>query len=154
MILPPCPAMWVQLCRAGVSFASHGLMAAVLTVSRSLLWEGHSQLVALEGHQFLSGSCAIDFTLKIILRGICVRGKQQGGRVGGWTQSREGALYLRRRCRWDSLCKRSSAEVHLLAGYGQRLHNACQHTLPGSSTSEGCQPPESRCRGAVPVSSI
>ena len=31
--------------------------------------------------------------------------------------------------------------MHLLAGCGQWLHNACQHTLPGSGTSEGCQPP-------------
>lgn len=31
--------------------------------------------------------------------------------------------------------------MHLLAGCGQWLHNACQHTLPGSGTSEGCQSP-------------
>lgn len=93
------------------------------------------------------------------MRGICARGKQRcqrcsSGRVGWWTWSREGALQLHRRCWWDGLCKGSSAEVHLLAGCRQWLHNTCQHTLHGWACPRGVSIAGSHCSAAAPLSSI
>lgn len=154
-ILAPSPATWLKLCRVEASIASRALMTAVLAVGQCL----HSQPVALEGQWFLSGSCSIDFTLKIILHGICVRGRQRcqlcsrDPVAGERSHERElcsssegagGTVYVRgvhQKC------------IYLLAGCGQRLHNACQHTLPGSGTSEGCQTRGSHCSDAVLVSS-